>query len=400
MDLEFLHGLAQPATTKIVLCSLDGLGGLPRPATGKSELETARIPTLHGLAGRAACGLLRHVGPGITPGSGPGHLGLFGYDPLRYPVGRGVLEALGIDFELMAGDVAARGNFCTVDAQGRITDRRAGRIPTEMCVRLVERLRAIRLEGVQLFVEPVKEHRFVLVLRGAGLSGRLSETDPQQLGGPALPVSALAPDADRTARLVNAFVEAARPLLRDAAPANMLLLRGFDQRPQLPLFPDTFRLRAAAVAAYPMYRGLARLVGMDVLKTGGTFAEELDTLEQQWEHHDFFFLHYKDTDKAGEDGDFDAKVAALERFDALLPRVLALRPDVLAVSGDHATPSVLAAHGWQPVPVLVSSPYCGGDLVSRFTERDCASGSLGVMPAQDLMPLLMANALRLAKYGA
>ena len=401
MDLEFLHALAQPATTKIVLCSLDGLGGLPRPQTGKSELETARIPTLHGLAGRAACGLLRHVGPGVTPGSGPGHLGLFGYDPLRYPVGRGVLEALGIDFELEPGDVAARGNFCTVDgSSGHITDRRAGRIGTDLCIRLVQRLRGIRLDGVELLLEPVKEHRFVLVLRGAGLSGRLSETDPQQLNVPPLPVSALAPEAERTAALVNAFVAAARPLLRDAAPANMLLLRGFDQRPHLPLFPETFRLRAAAIAAYPMYRGLARLVGMEVLKTGGTFAEEIDTLEQQWEHYDFFFLHYKDTDQAGEDGDFDAKVAALERFDALLPRVLALHPDVLAISGDHATPSILKGHGWQGVPALLSSPYCGADLVSRFSERDCASGSLGVMPAQDLMPLVMANALRFTKYGA
>jgi 2,3-bisphosphoglycerate-independent phosphoglycerate mutase len=401
MDLEFLHALAQPATTKIVLCSLDGLGGLPRPQTGKSELETAQIPTLHGLAGRAACGLLRHVGPGVTPGSGPGHLGLFGYDPLRYPVGRGVLEALGIDFELEPGDVAARGNFCTVDgSSGHITDRRAGRIGTDLCIRLVQRLRGIRLDGVQLLLEPVKEHRFVLVLRGAGLSGRLSETDPQQLNVPPLPVSALAPEAERTAALVNAFVAAARPLLRDAAPANMLLLRGFDQRPHLPLFPETFRLRAAAIAAYPMYRGLARLCGMEVLKTGGTFAEEIDTLEQQWEHYDFFFLHYKDTDRAGEDGDFDAKVAALERFDALLPRVLALHPDVLAISGDHATPSILKGHGWQGVPALLSSPYCGADLVSRFSERDCASGSLGMMPAQDLMPLVMANALRFTKYGA
>ena len=400
MDLEFLHSLVQPATTKIVLCSLDGLGGLPHPGSGKSELETARVPTLHALAVRAACGLLRHVGPGITPGSGPGHLGLFGYDPLRYPVGRGVLEALGIDFELQPGDVAARGNFCSVDAQGRIIDRRAGRISTDVCVGLVERLRAIRLDGVQLLIEPVKEHRFVLVLRGAGLSGRLSETDPQQLGVPPLPVSPLGPEAEKTAALVNAFVEAARPLLRDAAPANMLLLRGFDQRPRLPLFPETFALRAAAIAAYPMYRGLARLVGMDVLKTGGTFAEEIDTLEQQWEHYDFFFLHYKDTDKAGEDGDFAAKVAALERFDALLPRVLAREPDVLAISGDHATPSILKGHGWQGVPALLASAYCGADHVSRFTERDCTSGSLGVLPAQDLMPLIMANALRFTKYGA
>jgi 2,3-bisphosphoglycerate-independent phosphoglycerate mutase len=400
VNLDFLRGLVQPNRTRIVLCSLDGLGGLPRPETGKSELETACLPNLHALAARSACGLLRHVGPGITPGSGPGHLGLFGYDPLRYPVGRGVLEALGIDFELKPGDVAARGNFCTVDGQGRITDRRAGRLPTETCVRLVERLRGIRLEGVECLVEPVKEHRFVLVLRGSGLSGRLSETDPQVLGVPPPPARALAPEAERTARLVNEFVEAARPLLRDAAPANMLLLRGFDQKPDLPLFPEVFGLRAAAIAAYPMYRGLARLVGMEVLASGATFAEEIETLRRHWEAYDFFFLHYKDTDKAGEDGDFEAKVQALERFDALLPEVLALRPDVLAVSGDHASPSVLRGHGWQPVPALVWSAYCGADPVTRFTERDCAGGTLGLMAAHDLMPLLLANALRLGKYGA
>jgi 2,3-bisphosphoglycerate-independent phosphoglycerate mutase len=400
MDLGLLRSLAQPATTKIILCSLDGLGGLPRPGTGKSELETAGLPILHALASRSACGLLRHVGPGITPGSGPGHLGLFGYDPLQHPVGRGVLEALGIDFHLKPGDVAARGNFCTVDGEGRITDRRAGRISTDLCVKLCERLRTITVDGAEIVIEPVKEHRFVLVLRGDGLSGSVSETDPQALGVPPLPARALEPAAERTAAAVNQFVERARQLLRDSAPANMVLLRGFDRQPDIPLFPETFRLRAAAVAAYPMYRGLARLVGMEVLDTGPTFADEIATLKRHWDSFDFFFLHYKDTDKAGEDGDFDAKVAALERFDARLPDVLALRPDVLAVSGDHSTPSILAAHGWQPVPALVASAYCGADHVSRFTERDCASGALGLLPAQELMPILMANALRLAKYGA
>jgi 2,3-bisphosphoglycerate-independent phosphoglycerate mutase len=400
MDLGLLRSLAQPATTKIILCSLDGLGGLPRPDTGKSELETARIPNLHALASRSACGLLRHVGPGITPGSGPGHLGLFGYDPLEHPVGRGVLEALGIDFHLKPGDVAARGNFCTVDGEGRITDRRAGRISTDLCVKLCERLRTITVNGAEIVIEPVKEHRFVLVLRGDALSGAVSETDPQALGVPPLPARALEPAAERTAAAVNQFVELARSLLRDASPANMVLLRGFDRQPDIPLFPETFRLRAAAVAAYPMYRGLARLVGMDVLDTGSTFADEIATLKRHWDSYDFFFLHYKDTDKAGEDGDFDAKVDALECFDARLPDILALRPDVLAISGDHSTPSILAAHGWQPVPALVASAYCGADHVSRFTERDCAGGALGLVPAQDLMPVLMANALRLAKYGA
>ena len=398
--LELIKPLVVSNTTKVVLLSLDGLGGLPRPETGKSELETAQIPNLDRLASEGACGLLRHVAPGITPGSGPGHLGLFGYDPLQYLVGRGVLEALGIEFDLRAGDLAARGNFCTIDGAGLITDRRAGRISTELCVKLTERLRAIRLPGVEVLVEPVKEHRFVLVLRGGGLGGRLSETDPQVLGKAPLPVHALDAESAHAAELVNAFVEQARPLLADAAPANMVLLRGFDRLPDLPRFPDIFGMRAAAIAAYPMYRGLARVVGMDVLKTGATFADEIATLREQWQAYDYFFVHYKDTDKAGEDGDFDAKVAALERFDAFVPEVEALRPDVLVVSGDHATPSILAAHGWQPVPVLVRSAYSGADPVRAFNERACAAGTLGTMPAQQLMPLVMANALRLTKFGA
>ena len=398
--LDFLAPLVIPNTTKIVLLSLDGLGGLPRPETGRSELETARIPNLNALAAEAACGLLRHVAPGITPGSGPGHLGLFGYDPVRFQVGRGVLEALGIEFGLRPGDVAARGNFCSVDRDGRITDRRAGRIATDLSVRLTERLRTIRLPGVELFVEPVKEHRFVLVLRGEELSGRLSETDPQILGKPPLPARALEPSATRTADLVNRFVDEARRLIADEPAANMVLLRGFDLLPHLPRFPDVFQLRAAAIAAYPMYRGLAKLVGMDVLKTGTTFADEIATLRQHRDAYDFFFVHYKDTDKAGEDGDFGGKVEALERFDAALPDIRALSPDVLAVTGDHATPSILAAHGWQPVPVLVRSAYSGADPVTTFTERACTAGTLGLLPAHHLMPIVMANALRLTKFGA
>lgn len=398
--LDLIADLAVANQTKIVLLSLDGLGGLPDPRTGRSELETARLPNLHGLAARAACGLVRHVAPGITPGSGPGHLGLFGYDPLAYRVGRGVLEALGIEFDLRPGDVAARGNFCTIDDRGLITDRRAGRISTETCMRLTERLRAVRLPGVEIFVEPVQEHRFVLVLRGTALGGRLSETDPQAVGAAPLPARGLDTASQRTAELVNRFVDEARRRLADAAPANMVLLRGFDQLGDLPRFPDIFRLRAAAIAAYPMYRGLARLVGMEVLKTGGTFADEVATLRQHWEASDFFFVHYKDTDKAGEDGDFPAKVAALERLDAFVPEIEALGPDVLAVTGDHASPAVLAAHGWQPVPLMLWSRYCGADPVTVFTERACVAGSLGIMAAQHLMPLIMANALRLTKFGA
>ena len=403
--LDVIAPLVVQNTTKIVLVSLDGLGGLPRPETGRSELETAHLPNLSQLATEAACGLIRHVAPGITPGSGPGHLGLFGYDPLHYQVGRGVLEALGIEFDLRAGDVAARGNFCTIDGAGRITDRRAGRLATEINLRLTERLRKIRLPGVEVFVETVKDYRFVLVLRarargGTRLAAGLSETDPQATGVPPLPVKALNPRAKATAALVNRFAAEARRLLADSAPANMVLLRGFDQLPKLPRFPEVFGLRSAAIAAYPMYRGLAKLVGMEILKTGTTFDDELATLREHWDTHDFFFVHYKDTDKAGEDGDFDAKVRALERLDRAIPEIRALKPDVMIVSGDHATPSVLAGHGWQPVPVAIWSRYCGADGVTAFTERACSAGSLGVIPSQHLMPLVMANALRLTKFGA
>jgi len=398
--LDVIAPLVVDNSTKIVLLSLDGIGGLPHPATGRSEMETARLPHLDALASRAACGLIRHVAPGITPGSGPGHLGLFGYDPLFYQVGRGVLEAMGIEFDLRAGDVAARGNFCTVDDRGLITDRRAGRISTDLCIRLTDRLREISVPGVQLFVEPVKDYRFVLVLRGGNLSGRLSETDPQVLGKPPLPVRALEPEARPAADAVNAFVTQARRMLADESPANMVLLRGFDQLPELPRFPEVFHLRAAAIAAYPMYRGLARVVGMETLKTGTGFADEVATLREHWDAYDFFFLHYKDTDKAGEDGDFDAKVEALERLDAFIPEILAQGPDVMVVTGDHSSPSILAAHGWQPVPVLIAGRYSGADPVTSFSERACAAGTLGIIPAQHLMPLVLANALRLTKFGA
>lgn len=397
---DIFRELVVEGNTKILFLSMDGLGGLPRQETGKSEMETAKIPNLHALATRAITGMIQHVAPGIIPGSGPGHLGLFGYDPLRYQVGRGVLEALGIDFDLKPGDVAARGNFCTVDGQGLITDRRAGRITTEKSAHICERLRAITLPGVQLFVEPGKEHRFVLVLRGEGLSRALSETDPQAVGKTPLPVEPLQPEAERTAGLVNQFVAQARRTLADAHPANMVLLRGFDGLPDLPPFPQRFGLRAAAVATYPMYRGLAKLVGMEAIKTGKTFSEGVATVREHWDGYDFFFLHYKETDRAGEDGDFDGKVAALEEVDGSIPSLLELKPDVFIVTGDHSTPSVLKGHSWHPVPFLLVSPYCRPDHVTAFTERACAQGALGTFPAHQLMALAMANALRLTKFGA
>lgn len=401
MDFDFLKNVITPAQTKIVLLVMDGLGGLPLEPGGKTELETAHTPNLDALAARSALGLSDPVAPGITPGSGPGHLGIFGYDPLRYEIGRGVLEALGIDFDLGPQDVAARGNFATVDAAGLLTDRRAGRIATETNRELVQLLRTIKIPGVQIFVETVKEHRFVFVMRGAGLGDALTETDPQRLGVPPLSVKALDTPSRKAAKLVNQFVAQARKLLADKHPANAILLRGFAKYPAIPSYEEVFGLRAAAIAVYPMYRGLAKLLGMTTLKVDGeAIADEFATLEKHWNDFDFFYLHIKKTDSAGEDGDFARKVHVIEQVDAQMPRLLALNPDVVIVTGDHSTPALLKSHSWHPVPTLMYSKFVRADGIAEFGERACARGSLGRLRAQELMPIALANAQRLTKFGA
>ena len=399
-NFELVKELKIAGGGKIVLVLLDGLGGLPMHKGGPTELEAARTPNLDALAAEGICGLHIPIAPGITPGSGPSHLAVFGYDPRIYSIGRGVLESVGIGFPLERQDVAARGNFCSLDEQGQITDRRAGRIATELNRELCALLRSVDLPGVDIFVETVKEHRFILVLRGEGLSGDLTETDPQRLGVSPLSVNAMSPEAERTANLVNDFIEQARMLLHDQNPANMMLLRGFSKWPDIPSMQEVFGLNPASIAVYPMYRGVARLVGMEPLDTGPSISDEFDALEQHFEDHDFFYLHVKETDSAGEDGDFDRKVALIEETDAQIPRLMSLEPDVVIVTGDHSTPSLLKAHSWHPVPVLIRSQRSGLDNVTVFSERACASGALGQFPAIDIMPIALANAMRLGKYGA
>ena len=400
MELELARELAQEADTKIVLLVMDGLGGLPHPETGRTELETAYTPQLDMLARESACGFTVPVGIGITPGSGPGHLALFGYDPLRFNIGRGVLEAVGIDFDLQPSDVAARGNFCTVDGAGRIVDRRAGRISTEESARLVACLRDIRVGGVQVFVEPVREHRFVLVLRGQGLSDAVADTDPQKEGVEPLPPKATSPDGEATSGLVAKWVDQARKHLADKSPANMLLLRGFAKRPDWPAMPDVFKLRPAAVAHYPMYRGLAKLVGMEALPVGPALEDSIATLRENWGRFDFFFVHYKYTDTAGEDGDFDRKVAKFEEVDTAIEPLMEMEPDVLMIAGDHSTPALMAAHSWHPVPFMLRSNWMRADECGMFSETELQRGSLGTFPAKEALPLAMAHARRLRKYGA
>ncbi len=399
-QLELVRELAEQATSKIVMLVADGLGGLPLAAGGKTELETAATPNLDRLAARGTSGSSIPVLPGITPGSGPGHLGLFGYDPLEFKIGRGALEATGIGFELGPDDVAARGNFCTLDAAGLIADRRAGRIASEESFQVVERLQAVKIPGVETFVKPVKEHRFVVVFRGQGLDGRVADTDPQAVGVAPLDPHAVVPAAARTAEVAQEFVRQARQILAAEPKANGMVLRGFAAKPQLPGYAELYGLRAAAIAVYPMYKGLARLAGMTLVGKAQSLDEQIDELARHWEEFDFFFLHFKYTDSTGEDGNFAEKVRRIEELDRALPRIEALRPDVLIVTGDHSTPSRLQSHSWHPVPTLLVADTCRPDGLAGFSERDCLRGGFGIFPAKHLMLLAMAHAGRFGKFGA
>lgn len=403
-DLDLMRSLTQPGDSKIVLLVMDGLGGLPKEQGGPTELEAASTPNLDRLAREGMLGLMHMVDIGISPGSGPGHLGLFGYDPVRYLIGRGVLEAVGIGLELTDRDVAARGNFCTVDNEGLITDRRAGRIPTEECARMVGLIEDITLAGVEVTVKPVRDYRFSLILRGNGLSDQVNETDPQKTGVKPFPVQPRdeSSAAKRTADLANQWVDEVRKRIRGQHPANMVTLRGWSKEPGLPKFHDVFKLKAAALAVYPMYKGLASLVGMQLLHDLKDLEDQLRTLKDEWTSYDFFFVHHKYTDSRGEDGDFEAKIAEIEKVDKIIPRILDLRPDVLVVTGDHSTPSVLKSHSWHPVPLLLWAPGVtrSNPLVTGFGESQCLLGALGQFRAKHLMSIITAHALRQIKFGA
>lgn len=398
--MEFLSDLLVSNNTRILQVVVDGLGGLERK--GKTELEMAKTPNLDNLAAKSSLGLTTAVDTGITPGSGPAHLALFGYDPLEYEIGRGVLEALGIDYPLKRGDVAARCNFATMK-DGLITDRRAGRISTSENVRLCRKLSAAIdvIEDVEVNIRPGVGHRFVTVFDGEGLSPELTESDPQKEKTPPAVIKPLAHDAGKTARIVNRFALQAQEVLASEERANMLLMRGFASLPDLIPFPERFDLRACAIATYPMYRGLARLVGMEVLEKGSSWEEEMRILSDNLDKFDYFFLHFKEADAAGEDGNFEKKIGFIEEFDKLLPRILDLKIDVVAVTGDHSTPAILRGHSWHPNPFLLYAPETGRtEGQPGFSERFCARGILGHLNSLEVMPLLLAHARRLKKFGA
>lgn len=405
--LDVVRELSKKTDSKIVLVVLDGVGGLPLELNGETELASAKTPNLDQLAADSQMGLVELVGAGITPGSGPGHLSLFGYDPLKYVVGRGALSAVGIGVKLNAGDVAVRGNFATLGAGRIVDDRRAGRPSDEKNAETVAKLRSAipEIDGIPVEIYTESEHRFVVVFRAAGqpLGANISDVDPQVTG--VVPMTATAHDSasEKTAELVNKFVERAEATLKDDPQVNGVLFRGYSDVPHFPNFEDVYKLKAACIASYPMYKGLASLVGMDVLSVEGhedALEGKIKALKDNWDKYDFFFFHIKKTDSTGEDGDFHEKVHKVELFDDLLPQLLALKPDVLGLVGDHSTPSKLMSHSWHPVPFLIHNGHGRFDPAQRFTESEALKGTLGLRKGTDVMPLLMANALKLNKYGA
>ncbi|MHA2429022.1 MAG: 2,3-bisphosphoglycerate-independent phosphoglycerate mutase [Candidatus Hermodarchaeia archaeon] len=402
MSIDYISSLLHTAESKIVLLLLDGLGGLPIKPDGPTELEAAKTPNMDKLAAEGSLGQTIPIRQGITPGSGPAHLALFGYDPLTYDVGRGALSASGVGIQVNPGDIAVRGNFCSLDEKGNITDRRAGRIPNEEALPLVEKLQAIQIPDVDINVKHVKEYRFTVVMRGQSLDDNIADTDPQRTGVPSLPVTATHPAAEKTAAYFQEWVNQAQSILSDQPKANGVTLRGFATNPALPQYKDIFGLKAGCVAVYPMYRGVAHLVGMEVIQfPGESPEEEFQTVAENWQNYDFFFVHIKKTDSMGEDGNFDGKVKVIESVDKALPDLLNLEPDVLIITGDHSTPARMKSHSWHPVPLLLWAPEtCLPDTQSLFGERTCAQGGLGTILATEVMPLALAHAGRLTKYGA
>lgn len=400
--MDLLDTLAVTNAQRILLVVVDGLGGIPRK--DKTELESAWIPNLNRLASRSGLGTLVPVELGITPGSGPAHLALFGYDPVQFQVGRGVLEALGIGLDVQGGDLCCRANFATVGPDRIVLDRRAGRIDdarsAELCAHLQQAVP--RVEDVEVIVRPGREHRFVVVFRGPGLEDSLSESDPQHEGVEPLPVQALSPLAEKAARVANEFIARAATALAAGGRANFVLLRGMARLPVMQSMSQRFKLNPACVATYPMYRGLARLVGMKVLDAGSTWDSEVQAVRAHMAEHDFFFLHFKDTDRAGEDGNFELKEELIERLDEeIVPQIVKLGFDVLCITGDHSTPAVMGAHSWHPVPFLLSSPYCRPQVsVEEFGEQVCNRGNFGRVYSRHLMNLLLAHSLKLRKFGA
>jgi 2,3-bisphosphoglycerate-independent phosphoglycerate mutase len=407
MNLDSLYSeLTLKTNAKLALIVLDGLGDIARKETNYlTPLEAAHTPNLDALAKDSAQGRLIPVAPGITPGSGPGHLGLFGYDPLEFQVGRGVIEALGLGVELKPGDVCARANFATLDAKGIVTDRRAGRIPTETCEKLCALLAAKikKIGDTQVIIRAGKEHRFVVVFRGKGLEGPLTDADPNREGfsiPTVKPRDVKNAKQKKMAKVIAEFYKLARPILAKEKPANGFLMRGIAHQPQIPLFEERYKLKPAAIAVYPMYKGLAQLVGMAKIEGPQTISEQFERYLTDYDKFDFFFIHYKYTDKFGEDGNFEAKKKAIEDFDAALPILLQKKPDVLAITGDHSTPCALKGHSWHPQPVLLHSATSGSDKLERFTETGANTGSLGVCDAKFLIRLMQANAKMFDKFGA
>jgi 2,3-bisphosphoglycerate-independent phosphoglycerate mutase len=398
--------------SKIILFVIDGLGGLPLPKTGLTELETAHTPNLDRLASKGVTGMSTPIAPGVSPGSGVAHIALFGYNPFTYDVGRGAIAAYGVGLDMEEDDIAVRINFAGFNSAGAVVDRRAGRLPTEKNVELCRLLRQIKMNDVEIIIETVQDYRSVVIFRGEGLHPDLSDSDPQATGEGVFPhrIVATKPRSKYSASVANTFIREANEIMRKEArdivemPNGQhlgILTRGYANRPQLPAMQQLYGLdNTGVIASYPDYRGIARIVGMDVLYTGHDLEGEFDRLEEVFHNYDFIFFHVKGPDSAGEDGNFDEKVKSLEEIDKLMPRVEELSPDVIAITGDHSTPATYKGHSWHSVPFTLVSKWCRPDGVKMFCESECRHGILGLFQATEVMLYALGNAGRIDIFRA
>ena len=398
IDFEYLDKVISSTKSKILMLVIDGLGGLPDKKSGKSELEVAKIPHLDQLSKISSCGIATPVFPGITPGSAPGHLGIFGYNPLKYLVGRGFLEATGIGIDLSPTQIAVRGNFCTYE-KGKVVDRRAGRISNEKCLDLVKLLNKISVDGMKIHVYPVEGHRFVAIFDlDPSLISKISNDHLYEIDCTDIFCSIKKSEDQIFTNLVNDFIQKSLQILSDEKEANGILLRGFARETKLPDMRDQYKLNPIGISSYPMYIGLAKLLGMKSISVEKSLDKLVRAVEENFDNHDFFFMHYKDADTKGEDGDFEGKVKALEAFDQFVPRIMDLNFDVVVITGDHSTPAVLSGHSWHPVPLLIYSKDIGGDQVQSFSEKEFLNGQIGFVDSVNIMMLSLANSGKLKKF--
>ena len=404
---------------KVVLVIIDGLGDRPiSELKDQTPLEAANTPNLDYFATNGITGIMNAIDVGIRPGSDTSHLAIFGYDPETHYTGRGIFEAAGIGMELKKGDIALRGNFATVTEDLIIVDRRAGRI--ENVSKLADALNGMKIDGVRFFVKAGVMHRAGVVLRGSNLSHMVSDNDPHEVGVKVKQVKALdnTEEAKFTASVINKFLEEAHKILKEhevnkkrrkerLLEANYILLRGASKLTHFEPFEKKYKLKACCIAGAGLYKGIAKVLGMDVLQVkGATGTANTDinakfiAAKKALAKYDFVFVHIKYADNYAEDGNVFGKLKFIEKIDDALIHLIGIKDTLIVITADHSTPCKLKAHSGDPVPIVMFGEGVRTDKVKEFNERSCMQGGLGRIKGKDLMNEIL-NLIGKAKlYGA